>query len=290
MAKNTVFRSILVGILIVAAGFGCGYLLGKVLKPKEKTLTIIHVNDTHSHFEPVRQPDGSMLGGVIERAAFIDSVRKADGPENVLVLHAGDFCQGTSYFTTLDGELEIQMLNAIGYDAVSLGNHEFDNGIEHLAELLSKCDCPVICADYDFSTFELGKYVKPYVIVEKAGLKIGIIGLLPDLSSVVDRDVADRMPYLDPATQVNKWAALLKDEEKCDLVISLNHIGYEDEPYIDPRMVADTRNVDLVIGGHSHTFLEEMQWADNLNGDPVPIVQDGCWGLYTGILKVKKAK
>ena len=290
MAQNRFFKILLTVLLVIAVGFGCGYLLGKRLKPKEPVLTIIHFNDTHSHFEPVRQADGSMLGGVIERAAFIDSVRKADGPENVLVLHAGDFNQGSSYYTTLGGELEIATLNAIGYDAVCLGNHEFDDGIESLAKRLAKCECPVVCADYDFSTFELGKYVKPYVIVEKAGMKIGIIGLLPDLSSVVDRDVVDRMPYLDPATQVNKWAALLKEEEKCDLVIALNHIGYEGEPYTDPEMVADTRNVDLVVGGHSHTFLEEMQWVKNLDGVEVPIVQDGCWGLYAGMLKIKKAK
>ena len=286
MAKNNFFKTLLWALVIIAAGFGCGYLIGRLIKPERKTLTIIHVNDTHSHFEPVRQADGSMLGGVIERAAFIDSVRKADGAENVLVLHAGDFDQGSSYYTQLHGDLEIQTINAIGYDAVALGNHEFDDGIEDLARRVAACESPVVCANYDFSTFELGKYVKPYTIVEKAGLKIGIIGLLPDLSSVVDRDVVDRMPLLDAVEVVNKWAAFLKDEEQCDMVISLNHIGYEDEPFTDPELAAQVRNVDLIVGGHSHTFLEELKWVDNPDGIPTPIIQDGCWGLYTGIFKV----
>ena len=285
MAKKS-FLEIIIGVLVsTAIGIGVSALYSCVF-PAKKTLTIIHVNDTHSHFEPVRQEDGSMLGGVIERAAFIDSVRKADGAENVLLLHAGDFNQGSSYYTQLRGELEIQTINAMGYDAVALGNHEFDDGIEDLARRLALCNSPVVCANYDFSTFELGQYVKPYTIVKKAGLKIGIIGLLPDLSSVVDRDIVDRMPLLDAVEVVNQWAAFLKEEEMCDLVISLNHIGYEGEQFTDPELAAQVRNVDLIVGGHSHTFLEQIQWVNNCDGIPTPIVQDGCWGLNVGLLKL----
>ena len=292
MAKKISLHSIVAAVLVLAACAGIGYLVYKFLPiHKTKTLTIIHVNDTHSHFEPVRQDDGSMWGGVIERAAFIDSVRKADGADNVLLLHAGDFSQGSSYFTELNGDLEIEVINAMGYDALSLGNHEFDNGLEDLARRLANCNSPVVCADYDFSTFEAGKYIKPYVIVEKAGLKIGIIGLLPDLSSVVDRDVVDRMPYLDPVEQGNKWAAYLKEQEACDLVISLNHIGYDEgNPVLDPEYVSKTRNIDLVVGGHSHTFMEDFDYVKNLDGIETPIIQDGCWGLYVGTIKVQKAK
>lgn len=256
----------------------------------DKHLVILHVNDTHSHFEPVvMDEDGSvLLGGVIERAADIDSVRKAVGPENVLLLHAGDFSQGTSYFSELGGDLEIETINAMGYDAVALGNHEFDNGLEELGRRLAMLNCPVVCANYDFSTFEAGKYIFPYIVVEKAGLKIGITGIICDLSSMIDRDTADRLPSFDQAESINKWAKYLKEKEHCDLVIALNHIGFEDEDYIDPQMVADTRNVDLVIGGHSHTFLEEMAYATNLDGVEVPIVQDGCWGEYVGRIDVRR--
>ena len=130
----------------------------------------------------------------IERAAYLDSVRVAEGPENVLLLHAGDFSQGTTYFSELGGNLEIQALNAFKYDVVTLGNHEFDNGLEDLGRRLSSLEMPVVVCNYDFSPFEAGKYIKPYVILEKAGLKIGVIGVLCDLKSMVAGDIAERVP------------------------------------------------------------------------------------------------
>ncbi|MBR1871859.1 MAG: metallophosphoesterase [Bacteroidales bacterium] len=253
----------------------------------EKRLVILHVNDTHSHFEPVRSGDNAGLGGTIERAAYIDSVRKAEGKDRVLLLHAGDFNQGTSYFSVIGGMTEIETINAMQYDAVTLGNHEFDNGIEDLAQRLSHLTVPVVCANYDFSSFELGKYVKPYTIVERGGYKIGIFGMLTNILNMVDRAISDRIPKYDDFEVANKWAAYLKNEEHCDLVISLNHIGYEDSDLTDPEYVAGTRNIDLVVGGHSHTFLEEMKYAENLDGQKVPIVQDGCWGLYMGRIDIK---
>ena len=136
-------------------------------------LVIVHTNDTHSHFDPLR--DGT--GGIIERAAFVDSVRKAAGAGKVLLLHAGDFDQGTSYYTQMHGELEVDMVNALKYDAVALGNHEFDDGIESLTERARRIQCPIVCANLDLSSFELGKYVKPYTVLHRGGKKIGIIGL-----------------------------------------------------------------------------------------------------------------
>ncbi len=256
-------------------------------QPKQHKLVILHLNDTHSHFEPIRSGAEAGLGGVIERAAYIDSVRAAEGEENVLLLHAGDFSQGTSYFTQLDGDLEIAAINALRYDVVTLGNHEFDNGIEELARRLSVLDCPVVCANYDFSPFEAGKYIKPYAIVEKAGRKIGVFGLLTDILKVVDRNISDRLPKFDDVETAQKWADYLKNEEHCDLVIALTHIGYDGEAFTDPVLVSKTRNIDLVVGGHSHTFLEKMEYAKNLDGKEIPIVQDGCWGLYMGKIEMK---
>ena len=225
---------------------------------------------------------------MIERAVFIDSVRKANGPENVLLLHAGDFSQGSPYFTELKGDLEVETVNAMGYDAVCLGNHEFDNGIEDMVRRVSNLNCPVVCANYDFRTFDPEEHIKPWIILERAGMKIGITGLLCDLTSVIDPDQAARLPKFNDAEVINKWAQYLKEEEKCDLVISLNHIGFEDEPYLDSQMVADTRNVDLVIGGHSHTFLNKIEYFPNLDGKMIPVVQNGCWGLNGAELKVGK--
>lgn len=254
-------------------------------------LVILHVNDTHSHEEPLR--DGGVqggMGGVIERAAYVDSVRTAVGKKNVLLLHAGDYSQGTSYFTELGGDIEIDLINAMKYDVVTLGNHEFDNGIDELARRLGNLRCPVVCANYDFSELVLGKYVKPYTIVRKGGMKIGVIGLLTDVTRVVQKSIADKMKRFDDIEVANKWADYLKNEEHCDMVIALTHIGFDSVGMNDPALVAGTRNIDLVVGGHSHTFLTDAEYRNNLDGRPVPIVQDGCWGLFVGQVDVYRNK
>lgn len=249
-------------------------------------LTILHTNDTHSHIDPVRSGAEAGLGGVIERAAYVDSVRNADGRRNVLLVDAGDFSQGTSYFTMMHGDVEVDVMNAMKYDIACLGNHEFDNGLEELARRLADLDCPVVCANYEFNSPVLGRLVSPCAIIRRAGLKIGFIGLLTDLTRVVDRPIADRITYLDPIEVTNRYAAWLKEKKHCDLVICLSHLGYEKEPFTDRDLVAATRNVDIVIGGHSHTFLETEKIHENIDGEPVLIVTDGCWGLYVGNLKI----
>ena len=179
----------------------------------------------------------------------------------------------------MNGDLEIDVINAMGYDCVCLGNHEFDNGLEELGRRLSALQCPVVCANYDFTPFEAGKYIAPYTIVRKAGISIGIIGLLCDVSSVVSRETADRMPYLGPDEEVaNKWAKYLKEEALCDKVILLTHIGYEEDVALAPKL----HGVDLIVGGHSHTFLDAPTVCKDADGKPLPVVTDGCWGLEMG--------
>ncbi len=285
MKKKTllVFASVIV-VLFAAVGF----LAGKAIFSRKATITILHVNDTHSQLEPIRSGEYAGMGGALERAAYIDSVRTADGSDNVLVLQAGDYFQGSAYFTEFGGNVEVQDLNAIGYDAVTLGNHEFDNGLEALGEKLSSLECPVVVCNYDFSPFEIGKYVKPYVIVEKAGKKIGIVGVLCKLKDMVAGDIADRVPEYDMIPTVQKYVDQIRKE--CDLVIALTHIGYtEHNPgdITDPQLVAATRGIDIVVGGHSHTFMEEPDWVPNLDGKKVPIVQTGWMGAYMGEFKVK---
>ena len=253
-----------------------------------KRLTILHFNDTHSHLEPERTGDETGMGGVIERAACRDSIVRADGRKNVLFLHAGDFSQGTSYFSILGGDIEVDLINALKYDCITLGNHEFDNGVDELARRMSKVNCPVVCANYDFSQLSLGAYVKPYAIVRKAGMKIGIIGLMPDITTLVSREVSSRIPSFDNSEVVNKWASYLREEKKCDLVIALTHIGYDDGPYNDFTLVRGSRGIDIVVGGHSHTFIDGRGFERDLDGKVVPIVQAGCWGLEMGNMKVLK--
>ena len=251
-----------------------------------QNLTILHLNDTHSHIEPERAGTLAGHGGVIEQAAYVDSVRTAEGAANVMLLHAGDFSQGSSYFTELGGDLEIDVINAMAYDAVCLGNHEFDNGINELARRLTNIKVPVVCANYIFKGSPLENLIKPYTIVEKAGRKIGVIGLLTDLSDVVSADVSVVIKYQDPKDALNLYAAELKSKG-CDLVIALTHLGYEGEAYTDFELASVTRNVDIIVGGHSHTDLEDYGQTVNLDGKKVVIVTDGKWGLNIGKLTVK---
>ena len=277
-------RILFICLSVALAAGVCYFWNARNAEPKSH-LVILHTNDTHSHFEPVRDDEYPGMGGIIERAAYLDSVRTAEGPENVLLLHAGDFSQGTTYFSELGGNLEVQALNAMKYDVVTLGNHEFDNGLEDLGRRLSSLEMPVVVCNYDFSPFEAGKYIKPYVIVEKAGLKIGVIGVLCDLKSMVAGDIAERVPEFPMVETVQKYADLLKVDEGCDLVIALTHIGYEEHTpgdITDPILCSKTRNLDLIVGGHSHTFLEEMVYLPNVDGVPTPIVQDGCYGIFWG--------
>ena len=251
---------------------------------QQPRLVILHTNDTHSHFEPLRGGPDDGVGGVVERAAFVDSVRNACGTDRVLLLHAGDFSQGSPYFTVLGGELEINAINDFAYDCVTLGNHEFDNDIEALTERVKKINpvTKVVCANLDLSPFELGEYVKPYAIVERAGLKIGIIGLESDISTAVTKTVASRMQQLDNVEVTNRWADYLHDTEKCDMIILLSHAGYDQDQVIVPQ----TRWVDLVIGGHTHTFVDDFLYVKNARGKEVPIITDGKWGLEMGQINV----
>ena len=285
MKKST----IIIGAILVVLGAAAGYCVTKYCTAPKRTLTILHTNDTHSHMEPIRSGEHAGLGGVLERAAYIDSVRKADGPENVLLLHAGDFSQGTTYFSEFRGAVENEVMNALGYDAVTLGNHEFDNGLEALGERLASLNAPVVVCNYDFSPFEAGKYIKPYVVVEKAGMKIGIIGATCNLKDVVSAEIVNRLPEFNFVETVQKYVDELRPT--CDLIVLLTHLGYT--PHLpgnttDPIMAAATRGVDIIVGGHSHTFMDAADMVPNLDGEPVPVVQAGEWGVNMGEFHVSK--
>jgi len=250
--------------------------------PRPK-LVILHVNDTHSNLEPLRSGPMAGYGGAIERAAFVDSVRKANGARNVLLVHAGDFNQGTSYFSELGGKVEIDVVNAMAYDCITLGNHEFDNGLEDLAARLSGLEMTkVVCSNLDLSPFELSKYVSPYAVLEKGGMKIGFIGLVPDLSTNVSKTVSSRIPQLDDVECVNRYSDILRKDEACDMVILLSHIGYK----ADQELVPSIHGVDLVIGGHTHTVVDDFIYVNDADDRPVPIITDGKWGLTVGQIDV----
>ncbi len=246
-------------------------------------LCILHLNDTHSHLEPVREEYNYGYGGIIERGAIVDSVRASRGEKNVLLLHAGDFNQGTSYFTQMGGLLEVETINAFRYDCITLGNHEFDNGVEDLSSRLRMIDCPVVCANLKLQGTALEGIVKPYTIVYRAGRKIGIIGLTSDLSSNVAYSISSQLVQYDALDVTNRYASYLKDELKCDMVILLSHLGFGE----DEKLIPGTKDIDVVVGGHTHTKITEIHYVKNLKGRKIPIVTDECWGYSVGELIVK---
>lgn len=249
-------------------------------------LVILHLNDTHSHVDAERSGKHAGRGGAIEQAAYIDDVRQEQGKKNVLLLHAGDFSQGTSYFTELNGDIEIDLMNAMGFDVITIGNHEFDNGIDELARRLGNLEADVVCANYDFTGTALEDLVEPYVIVRKAGKKIGIIGLLADLSDLVDASVSEKLKFQDPVSVAQKYATYLKEEKKCDLVICLTHLGYDGEPNTDQELAKNVVDVDVIVGGHSHTHLDDMETFINPDGEEVIVVTDWKWGREIGRLEI----
>ena len=247
------------------------------------SLVILHVNDTHSHHEAMRSGKRHGHGGVIERTAIIDSVRNSRGSSNVLLVHAGDFNQGTSYYTVYKGFLEVELINAMGYDAITLGNHEFDNGLEDLAARVKKINCPVLCANVDFSGTPLEKVIKPVAVVRRGGLKIGIVGATSDLATMVASSISSQLKQLDNIESVNAWSDYLRHDQKCDMVIFLSHLGYQEDQALVPHL----HNVDIVIGGHTHTFVDGFVYVADADGKQVPIITDGCWGYDLGEIKVK---
>lgn len=253
-------------------------------------LVILHTNDTHSQIDVQRTGEYAGLGGAERRYELFQSVISKYGREIVLLLDAGDYNQGSSYFTEYGGDVEMKIMNALGYDVVTLGNHEFDNGIDDLARRLSKADFQTVCCNYSFKGTPLDKYVKPYVILTKGDKRIGIIGVTTELEKVTDAGIVKDLKRLDPVKSVNKYAKMLA--RKCDLVILLSHRGFEmegvEDTDMDPEMASKLSNVDIIIGGHTHTFLDGAKEFRNADGERTVVVQDGWGGINVGMLVIDR--
>lgn len=250
-------------------------------------LVILHTNDTHSQIEPLASGRSAGKGGFLRRSAFIDSVRSVH--ENVLLLDAGDYNQGTPYFTLFKGDAEVMLYNAMGYDATALGNHEFDNGEAELARRLSKANYVTLCANYNFKKSPLKNLVEPYKIFYKGGKKIAVIGLLINLDGYVSQRSRAGIKYSNPIPVANKLAKRLKHKEGCDLVICLTHLGFNEGSAKYPSdcdLAASSKDIDIIIGGHSHTFLKNPEKIKNLNGKDVIVTQMGAHGVYVGKIDI----
>lgn len=249
-------------------------------------LTILHTNDVHSRIEPY--PDNHARfagqGGFARRAALVKSIRAET--QNVLLLDAGDIFQGTPYYNMFDGKLELKLMNEMGYDAATIGNHEFDSGLDGLKFKLSYAGFPMLSCNYDFSDTALKGMVEPYHIIVKDGLKIGIIGVGIELRGLVSSRMFGQTRYLDPVEKVNETAAVLKNDEGCDFVICLSHLGleYDSAKVSDVVLAKNSRNVNLIIGGHTHRLLEQPYRRKNLENKEVVVTQAGHNGLHLGKL------
>src|SRR5690606_32850919 len=261
-------------------------LLAEELNKTQK-ITILHTNDQHSRiepFEPSSDETYSNKGGFARRAALIHQIRQQE--ENVLLLDAGDVVQGTPYFNLFGGDLEYKLMSQMGYDVGTLGNHEFDNGLEGIKSRMPHAKFEIVIANYDFTNTLMEGFFKPYKIIQKSGVRIGIFGVGVDLNGMVSRDAYGEMKYLDPIEIAQDMSRILREEEKCDLVICLSHIGYEysydDNIVSDKHLAQKTSGIDLIIGGHTHTFLPKPEEYVNAKGKTVLYNQVGWAGLFLG--------
>lgn len=252
---------------------------------KTKKITILHTNDTHSHIDSfeIDHPKYPNMGGVARRASIIEQIRKEEN--NVLLLDAGDIFQGTPYFNYYGGELEFKLMSMLKYDVSTMGNHDFDNGIAGFYKQLPHANFDFVSANYDFKNTILDGIVKPYKILIKEGIKIGIFGLGVELDGLVDKKLYKETVYNDPIEVSKDIVRQLKNED-CELIICLSHLGYlyknEPDKICDITLAQKTKDIDLIIGGHTHTFLEKPTVETNLEGKPVLVNQVGCYGINLG--------
>jgi len=249
-------------------------------------LTILHTNDVHSRIEPFPGGKRAGLGGAAKRAKLIQQIRAEQ--EHVLLLDAGDIFQGTPYFNFFGGELEFQLMSKMGYDAATIGNHDFDAGIDGLHKQLPNAQFPFINANYDWKDTLMDGKVKKHTVFQKGGIRIGVLGVGIELEGLVPAKLYGDTQYLDPIESANKEAAILKNDLKCDYVICLSHLGYkyETEKVDDIRLAKNTRNIDLIIGGHTHTFLDAPDVQYNMENEKVLINQVGWAGIMLGRLDI----
>ncbi|OEJ98760.1 metallophosphatase [Flavivirga aquatica] len=253
---------------------------------KTSKITILHTNDVHSHIDAFSPGDGrnANKGGVARRASLIESIRKEN--PNTLLLDAGDIFQGTPYFNYYGGELEFKLMSKLKYDAATIGNHDFDNGIEGLYAQLPHAEFQFLSANYDFSNTIMDTHTKPYKVFIKDGIKIGVYGLGIELNGLVDPSMYKETKYLDPIETSQDMTRILKTEEQCDLIICLSHLGYHYKN--NPNKISDlalakaTKDINLIIGGHTHTFLSKPTIVKNIEGKNTLVNQVGCYGINLG--------
>ena len=279
--KTFIQQTTAAGVFTGIGGLG---LLTSSFKNPAKHITILHTNDVHSHIEAFPADDAKFpnQGGVSRRYTLIEAIRKEN--PNTLLLDAGDIFQGTPFFNFYGGELEFKLMSKLKYDAATLGNHDFDNGIDGFYAQLPHADFSFINSNYDFSNTLIDGKVKDHQIFIKDGVKIGVFGLGIELDGLVSKNNYKETKYLNPVEIAQEMTKKLKQQEKCDLVICLSHLGYhyETDKIDDLKLAAKTKDIDLIIGGHTHTFLPKPTVTTNIEGKKVLVNQTGWAGVNLG--------
>ncbi len=252
---------------------------------KTKKLVILHSNDTHSAILPLNKnlPDTMKAGrgGFLRRIAMLKEERKAN--PDLLYFDSGDFFQGSAYFTMFKGDVEIGLMNQMGIDASTIGNHEFDFGLENMARTFKMANFPILCSNYDFTGTVMEGVCKPWTIIKRNGVKIGVFAVCPPMKGLVSSKNCQGVKYLDPAKVALETATMLKEEKKCDMVVCISHLGWNSSRGNDDQyMISHSRNIDLVLGGHTHTYMTSLEHYKNMDGKPVAVDQNGKSGIFIG--------
>ena len=253
---------------------------------KHKQLVVLHTNDTHSCVMPLNpnidNKDLAGRGGFLRRVNVVKEQRRQH--PNLLLIDSGDFSQGSGYYTLFKGEVEIGLMNLMGYDAATIGNHEFDFGMENMARLFRMANFPIVCSNYDCKGTVLEGLVKPYITLKREGLKIGLFALAPKMKGLVSDKNCAGIGFIDPAEAAQKYIDILRHQEKCDLVVCISHLGWQVSEYPDEKFLSLTEGCDLVLGGHTHTYMPALEYAPDKTGKMIPVDQNGKHGAFIGKL------
>ena len=257
-----------------------------------KKITVLHTSDTHSCVLPLNKNLADTMladrGGFLRRIAMLKQERQSD--PDLLLFDCGDFSQGSSYYTMFNGDVEVELMNRMHYDAVTIGNHEFDFGLDNMIRLFKLADFPVVCSNYDFGDTELKDIVKPYIVLKRKGVKIGVFGVCPPLEGLVSTKNYGPLKYLDPVEVTERMVDILRNQQKCDVVICLSHLGWEISDYPDNELIKRTSGIDLVLGGHSHTYLKTLGYETDKTGRKVPVDHEGKHGIFVGKMQLMLEK
>ena len=255
---------------------------------QKKQLVILHTNDTHSCIMPLNPNLADTMlagkGGYLRRIAMLKEERKKN--PDLLYFDSGDFSQGSPYYSMYKGDVEIGLMNQMGVDAATIGNHEFDFGMDNMARIFRMANFPILCSNYDLRGTACEGVVKPYTIIKRKGVKIGVFALAPKLEGLVSKSNYGKAVFLDPVKVANEMADMLKNKKKCDMVILISHLGWKDDAISDQNLIANSRGIDLVLGGHSHTYFTELQYVKNLDGKYIPVDQNGKHAIFVGKMTV----